>query len=41
MASPSDLPEDFDPVEAVRAYHAAIDAIDFDAVAGFFAAAAV
>ena len=41
MASPSDLPAGFDPVETVRAYHAAIDAIDFDAVERFFADAAV
>lgn len=31
----------FDPAEAVRDYHAAIAALDFDAIAGFFAEEAV
>ena len=41
MASRSETPEDFDPAEAVRAYHAAIAALDFDAVEAFFAGQAV
>ena len=41
MASPSDRPVAFDPAEAVRAYHAAIDTLDFDAIDAFFADGAV
>jgi ketosteroid isomerase-like protein len=41
MASRSDTPIDFDPVQAVRDYHAAIAALDFSAVEAFFADDAV
>lgn len=40
MASRSE-PEDFDPAQAVRDYHAAIAALDFPAIEAFFAEAAI